>query len=172
MNENESGYIGKVLMIMAECTSSGLTKFSGWLLVGFAVILGALLSNLEATQKFLVPDTLGTIAVLFSSVVSLNLLQRYSAAVVSASIETGKKVSEFPPPQGIDINNFMKQLEEATLWPARIFLRRSNAKVLAGDLAAAGRLISLFAQVEAWLVFAQLLIAIAATLVLARGLCG
>jgi hypothetical protein len=172
ISASDSAYIGQVLMAMAVCTSAGLSKFSGWMLVGYAAILGALLANLDSTAKFLASDTLSKLAILFSGVVFLNLLQRYSAAVVSSSAEVGKKVLEHPIPQNIDIRVFLAELENATLWPARLMVRRSNRKLLAGDLTAGGRLLATFAQVEAWLVFAQVLVSVAATLVLACGLRG
>lgn len=170
LTSSDSAYIGQVLLAMAECTSAGLSKFSGWVLVGYAAILGALLANLDSAAKFLAPDTLSRLALLFSVVVLLNLFQRYSAAVVSASTEVGKKVKEQPIPQSMNIVLFLTELEHATLWPARLMVRRSNRKLLAGDIAAGGRLLSTFAQVEAWLVFAQVLVSVAATLVLACGL--
>lgn len=169
---NDSAYIGQVLMTMGECISAGFSKFSGWMLVGFAAILGALLANLDATAKFLEAGTLSMIAILFSGAVFLNVLQRYSAAVVSSSAEVAKKVQEQPVPEGIDIVMFLEQLECATLWPARLMVRRSNTKILAGDFAAGGRLISTLAQIEAWFVFAQVLISVIAIWVLACGLRG
>jgi len=168
----DSAYIGQVLAAMAECMSAGLSKFSGWMLLGYAAILGALLANLESASKFLAPDTLSRLAILFSGAVFLNLLQRYSAAVVASSAEVGKKVKEQPIPPNMDVVAFLSELERATLWPARLMVRRSNKKVLAGDLAAGGRLLSTFAQIEAWLVFVQVLVSVAATLVLACGLRG
>lgn len=172
VTEIDSAYIGQVLMAMAECMSSGLSKFSGWMLFGYAAILGALLANLDSAAKFIAPNTLSRLAALFSGAVLLNLLQRYSAAVVSSSAEVGKRVKEQPVPKNIDIVVFLTELEHATLWPARLMVRRSNRKLLAGDLAAGGRLLSTFAQIEAWLVFAQVLVSVAATLVLACGLRG
>ncbi len=169
---SNSAYTAQVLVAMAECMSAGLSRFSGWMLVGYAAILGALLANLDSAAKFLAPGTLSRLALLFSVVVLLNLLQRYSAAVVSSSAEVGKKVKEQPIPQNMDIVVFLTELEHATLWPARLMVRRSNRKVLAGDLAAGSRLLSTFAQVEAWLVFGQVLVSVAATLVLACGLPG
>lgn len=168
----DSTYIGQVLMAMAECVSAGLIKFSGWMLVGYAAILAALLANLDSAAKFLVPGTLSRLALFFSVVVLLNLVQRYSAAVVSSSAEVGQKVKAQPIPPNMDIGVFLVELENATLWPARLMVRRSNRKILAGDFAAGGRLLSTFAQIEAWLVFAQVLVSVAATLVLACGLRG
>ena len=169
---DDSAYIGQVLMVMGSCVSSGLSKFSGWMLLGFAAILAALLANLDSATKFLAADTLSKIAMLFSVAVFLNVLQRYSAAVVSSSAEVAKKVSEQPVPGSISISVFLEQLELAMLWPARLMVRRSNRKIMAGDFAAGGRLISTLAQIEAGLVFAQVLISVAATWVLAYGLRG
>ena len=164
LSESDSAYIGQVLTAMAECMSAGLSKFSGWVLVGYAGILGALLANLDSASKFLAPGTLSTLSLLFSLVVILNLLQRYSAAVVSSSAEAGKRVKEQPAPRSTDIDKFLKELECATLWPARLMVRRTNRKLLEGDLAAGGRLLSKLAQVEAWLVFAQVLVSVASIL--------
>lgn len=172
ISASDSAYIGQVLLAMAECTSAGLSKFSGWMLVGYAAFLGALLANLDSASKFLASDTLSRLAILFSGAVFLNLLQRYSAAVVASSAEVGNKVKEQPIPPNMDIVVFLAELERATLWPARLMVHRSNQKLLAGDLAAGGRLLSTFAQIEAWLVFAQVLVSVAATLVLACGLRG
>lgn len=169
---SDSAYIGQVLMVMGSCTSSGLSKFSGWMLVGFAAILAALLANLDLAIKFLETDTLREITILFSVAVFLNVMQRYSAAVVFASAEVARKVSEQPVPDSISISVFLEQLELAMLWPARLMVRRSNRKILAGDFAAGGRLISTLAQIEAWLVFVQVLISVVATWVLAYGLRG
>jgi hypothetical protein len=66
----------------------------------------------------------------------------------------------------------LDQMEKATFWPARYLVRRSNRKFFQGDFAAGGRLMLKLAQVEAWLAFAQLLIVIAATWVLASALRG
>lgn len=170
--ESDSVYIGQVLMAIAECTSAGLSKFSGWMLVGYAAILGTLLANLDSTSKFLAPGTLSWLAILFSIAVLFSLLQRYSAAVVSSSAEVGKKVKEQPIPPDMDIVLCLSELERATLWPASLMVRRSNRKLLAGDFAASGRLLSTFAQIGAWLVFVQVLVSVAAILVLASGLQG
>jgi hypothetical protein len=142
------------------------------MLVGFAAILGALLANLDATTKFLAPNALSTIAGLFASAVFLHVVQRYSAAIVASSVAGGKEIEEHPFPEGMPLEVMLDRMEKATLWPTRYLVRRSNRKILKGDIAAGGRLILTLAQVEAWLVFAQLLIAIAATWVLASALRG
>ena len=168
----ESAYVGKVLMTMGARVSAVLAAFSGWMLIGFAAILGTLLANLESVSKILAPNTLSAIAKLFAVAVLLSVLQRYSSAIVAASAAGGKEVEEHPIPDGMNISVFLDQLERATLWPTRYMVRWSNRKILNGDLATGGRLISTLAQIEAWLVFTQLLVSIAAIWVLASGLRG
>jgi hypothetical protein len=165
-------YTGKVLMIMGARLSLGLTTFAGWLMLGFAAILGALLANLDSAAKFLSPDVVGNIAKLFTVAVLFYVLQRYSAAVVESSAAVAAEVEKQALPEDMDIRSFFEQLEGATLWPMRYMVRRSNRKILEGDLAAGGRMISTLAQIEAWLVFVQLLLVLAAAWVLADGLRG
>lgn len=163
-------YTGKVLLILGARVSSGLATFSGWMMVGFAAILGALLANLDSSFKFLDVETLSSISKLFAVAVLFCVIQRYSAAVISSSSAVAEEIEKHPPPEEMNIASFMEQLESATLWPMRYMVRRSNRKILQGDLAAGGRLISTLAQIEAWLVFAQLLLVLAAVWMLASGL--
>ena len=168
----DSIYIGKVLTAMGARVSSELVAFSGWLLIGFAAILGVLFSNLDAVTTFVAPQALSTVVKLFVLAVVCNVLQRYSAAVVAASVAGGKEIEAYPAPATLDLRSFLTQVESATLWPMRYMVRRSNLKILQGDLAVGGRLISKLAQVEAWLVFVQLIAVVAATWVLANALRG
>lgn len=168
----ESIYLGKVFLTMGARISSGLAIFSGWMLLAFAVILGALLANLDAATKMLSPNALSSIASLFASAVFLHLLQRYSAAIVASSAAAGKEIEEHPVPDGMPVELMLDGIEKATLWPAKYFVRHSNRKMLQGDIAAGGRLMLTMAQVEAWLAFVQLAIVIAATWVLASALRG
>jgi hypothetical protein len=142
------------------------------MMVGFAAILGALLANLDSSSKFLAAETLSSISKLFAVAVLFCVIQRYSAAVVASSSAVAEEIEKHPPPEKMNIASFMEQMEGATLWPMRYMVRRSNRRILQGDLAAGGRLISTFAQIEAWLVFAQLLLVLAAAWVLASGLRG
>lgn len=73
-------------------------------------------------------------------------------------------ISEQPVPKNINISMILEQLERATLWPARLMVRSSNRKILAGDIGAGGRLISTLAQIEAYLVLAQVLIPISVSI--------
>jgi hypothetical protein len=168
----ESIYLGRVFLTMGVRISSGLATFSGWMLIAFAAILGTLLANLEAATKILSPNALSRVAGLFAFVVLLHLLQRYSAAIVASSAVAGKEIEEHPVPDGMPVDLMLDQIEKATFWPARYLVRRSNRKLRQGDFAAGGRLMLKFAQVEAWLAFAQLLTVIAATWVLASALRG
>ncbi|WP_298208572.1 hypothetical protein [Acidovorax sp.] len=172
ISTDESVYLGRVFLTMGAQVSSGLATFAGWMLIGFAAILGTLLANLDKAAKYLAPNTLSTFAELFAAAVFLHLVQRYSAAVVASSAAAGKEVELHPVPADMQMAVLLDSMEQAVLWPTKWLVRRSNRKILAGDIAAGGRLILVLAQVEAWLVLGQLLIAFYAAWVLAGALRG
>jgi hypothetical protein len=169
---NESAYLGRVFLTMGAQLSSGLATFSGWMLIGFAAILGTLLANVDKAAKFLAPNALSCFAELFACAAFLHLLQRYSAAIVATSAAAGKEVEAHPVPPDMPVEVLLDGMRSAMLWPARWLVRGSHQKIRQGDIAAGGRLILIMAQIEAWLVFAQLLVVIAATWVLAGALRG
>lgn len=167
----ESIYLGKILTMMANRISTELMGFSSWMILGFSAVLGLLLANLDTVSKFLEPTTIGIVVKLFAASVLLHVVQRYMAAIVIAGAALGKEMESMPH-SDIDIHWFTEKLAAATLWPSRYMVRWSNKKILAGDIAVAGRTHALIAQVLAWLALAQAIVAIAAALVIANSLHG
>jgi hypothetical protein len=164
-------YLGKILTMMANRISTELVGFSSWMILGFSAVLGLLLANLDTVSQFLEPTTIGTVVKLFAASILLHVLQRYMAAIVIAGAALGKEMESMPP-SNVDIQWFTEKLEAATLWPSRYMVRWSNKKILAGDLAVAGRTNVLIAQVLAWLAFLQAIVAIATALIIANSLHG
>jgi hypothetical protein len=165
-------FAGRVLTAMASRVSAELGTFSSWMVAGFAAVLGLLVANLEAISRFITPDALGIAITFFLVAVVLHVFQRYMAAIVNASVALGKEVEAFPVHANLDIVFFSQQIEQATLWPMRFMVRWSNARILAGDLAVAGRLNAWLAQAQAWLVFFQLVAVVASASVIAMALQG
>ncbi len=143
---DENVYLGKVFLTMGAQISSGLATFSGWMLIGFVAILGALLANLDSATKFLAANAMSSIAGLFAAAVFFHVIQRYPAAIVASSAAAGKEIEEHPAPGGMRIEAILEHMEQATFWPTRYLVRRSNRKILQGDLAAGGRLILMLAR--------------------------
>lgn len=163
-------FLGKVLTVMANRVTTELVAFSSWMIVGFSATLALLLANLDTVSGFMEPSTIGTAIKLFAVTILLHVLQRYLAAIVMAGAAVGKELEAMPTDSNIDVQWFMRKVEEATLWPTRYMVRWSNRKVLAGDFAVSGRQLAVLAQVQAWLVLAQILAVGAAALSIANSL--
>lgn len=168
----DSIFAGRVLTAMANRVSLELVAFSSWMLLGFGAILGLALANIETVSKFVAPESLGLAVKLFLVAVVFNVLQRYMAAIVSASVTLGKEVEALPIDPNLDIASFSRQIEGATFWPMKLMVRWSNRKIAGGDFAVGGRLTARLAQVQAWFVLVQVIAVLAAALVIANALQG
>lgn len=166
----DSIFAGRVLTAMANRVSSELVAFSSWILLGFGAILGLVLANIQTVSKFVAPESLGFAVKLFLVAVIFNVLQRYMAAIVSASVTLAKEVEAMPIHPNADMAAFLGEIEAATLWPMKIMVRWSSRKIAAGDFAVGGRLNARLAQAQAWFVFVQLIVVVAAALVIANAL--
>lgn len=169
-NINESILAGRLLTIMAARISENLATFSGWLVGSFAAILALLISNIDTTSKFLPTQCVGSSALLFLTAVVLYVLQRYIAAIVAGSVAVGKEAETLVSGQALNLVLVMEEIEKSTYWPARIIVRRSLAKIRAGDFAASGRTMAKLGQVQGFLVLGQMASVVSAAYVLARAL--
>ncbi|MDA8127576.1 MAG: hypothetical protein M0Z73_02590 [Betaproteobacteria bacterium] len=154
---HESILAGRLLTIMAGRTTESLTTFSSWLIGSFAAILGLLLSKIDTVTTLLPAACIGLSIKIFLIAVSLHVLQRYLGAIVSGS-EAASKEAESAAPAGVtlDFSRVVNEIERSIFWPARIFLRWTNKKILAGDFAAPGRLVVKLTQAQAFLVLGQM----------------
>ncbi|MDO9436618.1 hypothetical protein [Hydrogenophaga sp.] len=158
-----------MLTMMANRMVTELVAFSSAMILGFSAVLGLMLANLETVSEFLQLTSIGLVVKLFAVSVLFHVVQRYLAAIVMSGAALAKEL-ESTPPSDVNFERFAQKLEEATMWPSRYMVRWSNKKILAGDLAVAGRMHAVFAQVLAWFAFAQAITAIAAALVIANSL--
>lgn len=126
------------------------------MITGFGALLGLMLTNIESVSKFVPASVLGCSISIFLVAVVLHVVQRYLASIVISSTAVGKEVESIPIIGEINIQFVLNQLEASTLWPTRLLVKWSNAKISAGDLAVSGRVNAVMAQIQAWLVFTQL----------------
>jgi hypothetical protein len=166
----ESILSARLLSLMAVRVSERLAVFSSWLVGSFAALLALLISNLETIHTFLPPACIGTSSTLFLFAVGLHVVQRYLFALVSGSYSVGTEVEAMTLPPSLNVEAIWEQLEKATLWPARILVKRTIKKMRVGDLAAGGRLNATLAQIQGFLVLTQMVFVVAAGYVVARAL--
>lgn len=169
-NLHESILAGRLLMIMAAKVSENLSTFSSWLIGSFAAVLALIITNIEKVSKFVPAERIGTAAFIFLFAVGLHVLQRYLAAIVAASAAAGKEADGLTVSESLNFALVTAEIEKATLWPARLLVRKGFAKIAAGDHAASGRTQALFAQSQGLLVIFQVAFVLSAAYVLARAL--
>lgn len=156
-NLKEAIYLRKILTVMAHSLNAELTAFSSWMIAGLGAMIGLLIVNLEKIARFIPPSVVGDAAIWFLAAVALHVVQRYLGAIIAGSVATGKGVESIPFEAGMDLRSILDGIENSTLWPTRYLIRWTNRRVLAGELAFSGRLNSWIAQIQAWLVFFQLI---------------
>lgn len=168
----DSSLAAKILNAMAGSINAQMTAFSSWMVAGFGAMLGLLVANIDTVSPFIAPTVVGASVKLFLVALVLNVLQRYLAAMVAGSIAVANEVQLIPINHEADLGYIVREIERATFWPTRILVRWSNRKALSGDLAVSGRLNARLAQVQGWLVLAQMIVVVSSTVLIANGLKG
>jgi hypothetical protein len=169
---NESIYAGKMLRTMAAAVNSELSTFSSWMVAAFGAAIGLLIANIEKVAPYIAPNTVGLATKWFLVAVMLNVVQRYLGSIIAGSVVSGKEIESIPVTPSLDIKFILNELQQSILWPARFMVAWSIRRVLAGDFAFGGRLITWMAQVVAWLVVAQMIVLISAAWAIANVLKG
>lgn len=168
--EQEDIYAGRMLSIMAQCISSELAKYSGWMIAGFGAFLGLIVANIDKVAPYIAPQAIGCSVSVFMVAVVLNVFQRYMAAIVASSGAVAKEVEAISIVPPFNMPYTLSQIELSTFWPARKFVGWSNAKILAGDIALAGRIQSTMAQIQGALVLLQMVATVSAAIVIVNAL--
>ncbi|MFC3552479.1 hypothetical protein ACFOLC_15855 [Lysobacter cavernae] len=165
---------GRLLSLVAAHVSEHMGSFGNWLLVGVGATYSLVLANLASVQQFVSLWSIRTGLLLLLAAVILGVLQRWLAAIVSASsaaAEKSDKIGHALAEQDIDIDfrALFREMERGIYYPAKWIVRRSFNKAMSGDFAAAGRMSAGISQVQSFLVLAQAGFAIAAIATIARG---
>jgi len=163
-------FVNKVLILMAEKISHQLASFSGWMIVGFGAAISLLVANIAEVAKYIKPECIGLSVKLFLGAVVLNVIQRYMAAKVASVVTMLEKLESIPEPKALDLAYFRDQIEKVTFWPARIYLKWMNNKISNGDYTISGRMQGILAQIQAYLVFAQMILLVLAAYVIGNAL--
>ncbi|UYK76877.1 hypothetical protein NG825_00235 [Xanthomonas sacchari] len=165
---------GRLLSLAAAHVSEHMGSFGTWLLVGVGATYSLVLANLASVQQFVSLWSVRSGLLLLLAAVALGVLQRWLAAIVgasSAAAEKADKIGRDLADQDIDLDFqvLFREMERGTYYPAKWIVKRSYSKVMAGDFAAFGRMSAGIAQVQSYLVLAQVGCALAAIASIAFG---
>jgi len=149
-------------------------SFGTWLLVGVGATYSLVLANLASVQQFVSLGSVRSGLLLLLTAVVLGVLQRWLGAIVgasSAAAEKADKIGRDLADQDInlDFQVLFREMERGTYYPAKWIVKHSFSKVMAGDIAASGRMSASIAQIQSFLVLAQVAVAIAAIATIACG---
>lgn len=165
---------GRLLSLVAAHVSEHMGSFGTWLLVGVGATYSLVLANLASVQQFVSLWSIRSGLLLLLAAVVLGVLQRWLAAIVgasSAAAEKSDKIGRDLAEQDIDLDFqvLFREMERGTYYPGKWIVKRSYRKVMAGDFAASGRMSVGIAQVQSFLVLAQVGFALAAIATIACG---
>jgi len=166
---------GRLLTLGARHSSEALDQFSSWLLGGFGAAFALLIVNVENVSKHLAIRSLRSAVWLFLAMLLLGVVSKLLAAILRAAggaAAESESMGHDLADREVEINfkTVFRETEEATFPSMRRLVAASLRRVEHGDFAAGGRLYARLAQVQGFIVFVEVALAVAAALVLACGL--
>jgi hypothetical protein len=157
---HEKVLVSNLLFGAVGKSSNSMDTFSNWLLTGFAAVIAILISNLDKVSTHIPPGTLNFIFLSFFIVAAIGIAAKALAVVVagaSAGANIGREEGMRAAESGVqlDVSVVFAETERAIIAPMRWLVRRSFAKAVRGDFAAAARTFACLAQFQALLALAQ-----------------
>jgi hypothetical protein len=172
---NEKVLVNNLVFGAMGASSRNMDLFSGWLLVGFAAVGGALLANFSQVSQHVTPFALHFFFYAFFVVAILGVIAKALAVIISGACAgstvgrmEGRDAAESGLP--IDFSFVFSELTNIVPWPGRWFVGRSLAKTQQGNLTASTRSFAKVMGGQALCTLAQAIGVICVVGVLAGGL--
>ncbi|MFI9651910.1 hypothetical protein [Guyparkeria halopsychrophila] len=171
---HEKAFVNNLVSRSMEASSRNMDLFSGWLLVGFAAVVGALLPNLGEVAKHVSSYALQFLFFAFFVVAILAVFAKILAVFVAgacAGSAIGRIEGRSAAENGVPLEFSVVFLEMGRVfpWPSRWFVNRSLEKVRCGEITASTRSVAKLMQIQALFTLLQALTAICVVGVLALG---
>ena len=166
---------GRILSMGAGRASAALDHISSWLLSGFGAAFALLFANIDAVSRHIDLGSLRIGLRLFLGALILGVISKYLSAIVVAGAEAaahGNAMGREIMDQKLEINvdTFFEESKRAVYWPVRIMVESTFEKASSGDFAVAGRVNAKIAQIQGFMIVAEVLIAVASAVVLSHGM--
>lgn len=160
---------------MARSVSQSHANFATWLLAGFSAAFTLILVNLDVVSKFVELSSVKFAVLLFLVSLIIAVLQRWISTVLQAGFQSGDegaKIDAHLNSNGLVVNQevLLREIEKASFYPAKYFMKIQYDKIRAGDLTVAGRQNAKLAQIQGLLMLSQVIIAVTSIVVLVLGL--
>lgn len=154
----EQLFVNKIMMCMAASLTKEVSSFSSWMIAGAAAFYAVVINSFDQISDHLVPGAFSGSIKIFLVAAALNVIQRLVGSMVGSGYATHVEVGRLPPPTNMNVPAFLKALENVAWYPARWMVQRSYRKLQSGDLFSSGRQHVYLAQLQAWLVFIQIIL--------------
>lgn len=154
-------------------SSRALDSFASWLLGAFGAALALIVSNISELTRHLPLSAVKCAGAIFVGAAVLAVLEKYIAAILSAAAKAsavGRALGEEFAVEELDFSVVFAEARRAAFPLLSWFVARSFRKVEHGDLTAAARNLTRWAQIQGLLVFAEALLLLWAALVVFREL--
>ena len=168
--EHQQFYTFVMMHLTASAVSEKLLSFTGWLVTGFAAIVGLIVTNIDKVSPFICETTIGTIVKLFAATVLVHLFQRYFSLMVSASAKMALTTRDLPAPIPFDGTQYIKDFSSGMYSLPRMYLNRVISKMNANDPLYGPRMSLKLSQWQTVLVLVQSILAIWAVWLIADSL--
>lgn len=147
---------GHLLTNAADRAAAVIDAFVNWLLVGAGGLLGLIISNLDDLVQYVPAASVKSAATWFLVATGLAIFEKYLFSLLSGAAETQPAAVELVQRRAdkkveLDFSVVFREIEVATLWPMRWFVRWSFAKTQKGDFPVAARFYFRCAQTQGFL---------------------
>lgn len=163
----------KSLTGVANIVAGQYEKFTGWLVAGLGAALTLLVSNLDKTKDMIAPASVSYAIKIFVAILVAHTVQKILAIIVTSGVtaqENSAGANMDPPLTMAELYAFLSNLESAYPWPMKLMIRKSFARLRKGELTFFGKRLAQLSLCSAGLAALQVVLAIWAVLVIARGL--
>lgn len=163
----------KVLVRVAAIAATEYEKFAGWLVAGLGAALALLVSNLDKTKGMIETASVSYAIKIFVAILIAHTAQKILVIIVTSGSSAQRDGAIFemqPPLTGPELSAFFTNMESAYPWPMRWAISKGLARIQKGELIFFGKWLAGCALFSAGLAVAQVLLAIWAVLVIAKGL--
>lgn len=169
-----AGWLGsKVLIGIAGTVARHWEKFTGWLVAGLAASLALIIANMDKTKDMLPAASVSQAVKIFVVILVVHTLQKILAIVVASAADAEQKdviAKATPPLTKEEAKALIGHIEGSYFFPFSLMIRATIRRLEKGDFIHVGRRIVRLALVSTLLAGVQVVLAVWAVSVIARGL--
>jgi hypothetical protein len=171
----EQKLASRSLEAMASSVSKAMLDFEKWLVAGYGAIFALAVPKVADLSQVIAPANLKWALAALATALVLSVFALFLAAQIVAGNSVREELQKGLPEligsfdRPVDLDGWAAEQLRGLWWPATTAYRYSMRKLKAGDWTAGGRLVAKLAQAQTFVVFAQILLGLAAVVLTVAG---